>query len=139
MKKLIFFYLSWVAPFCIFAEPPATESLVVSFDEVVISQGNLAFDSDRNVLRPSLSEFEIEYQRFLSNDLGQRFALITFSKKKNMLRSISERDIVGVLANGQRLYPIKLEGETQIGSRGSIFVHFGKHQFPLVDLETRTE
>ncbi len=140
MKKLILSFLC-ILPLRLFAEPsvPSPESLVVSFDAVVIPPAELAFGTDRNALRPSLSEFEIEYRRFLSNDLGERFALVTFSKEKAILRKVSERDIVGVLANGERLYPVRLEGETQIGSRGSIFVYFGKHLFPLVDLETRTE
>lgn len=137
MKKLISFSLCLLS-FGLFAEP-SPETLVVSFDAVVIPQEEIAFGRDRNDLRPSLSEFQIEYRRFLSNELGERFALVTFSKEKAILRKVSERDIVGVLANGERLYPVRLEGETLIGSRGSIFVYFGKQPFPLVDLETRIE
>ncbi|MDQ8185801.1 hypothetical protein [Pelagicoccus sp. SDUM812002] len=138
MKKLMLVLLSFL-PFWIIAEPPAPEDIVVSFDEVIIPQDELAFVTDWKTLKPDLSEFEIEYQRFLSNDLGERFALVTLFKRKSGLRIIDEKDIVGVLANGQRLHPIRLEGETQIGARGSIFVHFGQHQFPLAGLETRTE
>lgn len=138
MNKLILCFL-WIAPICLVANPIAPEDRIVSFDEVSIPQGKLEFGRDRNALRPYLSEFEIEYRKFLSNDLGQRFAIVTLAKEKAILRNVNVGDIVGVFANGQRLRPIRLEGETHIGSRGSILVHFGKHPFPLVGLETRNE
>ncbi|MDQ8197453.1 hypothetical protein QEH56_04800 [Pelagicoccus enzymogenes] len=138
MKKSILLCMG-ILPLWLNAAPPSPEDLVVSFDTVVIPQEKLAFKKDWNVERPDLSEFEVEFCRFMSNELGQRFALVTFTNSKSGLRSIDERDVVGVLANGRRLYPIRLEGETQIGSRGSLLLHFGQHQFPLVGLETRTD
>ncbi len=138
MKKLILFCLA-LLPLCLIAEPNALEDRVVSFDEVIVPEDKLVFGEELHAIRPQLSEFEIEYYRFLSNDLGARFALVTFTNQKAGLRRISERDVVGVLVNGQRLYPIRLEGKTQLGARGSVLLHFGRHPFPLARLETRTD
>lgn len=121
------------------AEPLRPSDKVAAFDQVEISEGKIAFGGEWNALRPYLSGFEVEYCRFLSNKLGERFALVTFTSRKAGLKSVREEHIVGVFANGERRRAIRLEGEAQVGARGSLLVHFGTHAFPLVGLETRTE
>lgn len=136
MKKVILF-LTLVGASVLVANSEEPKDLVVSFDTVSIDSQRVDFAHDWKELRPDLSEFKIDYRRFLSNQVGERYALVTLVKEKGALRILDTRDVVGILANGQRLYPLKIEGEAQIGPRGSVLLHFGTHKFPLVGLETR--
>ena len=138
MKKVIL-CLSLIGAFTLNAEPEDLKDRIVSFDEVVIPSEHIEFVKDWKELKPDLSELKIEFSRFMSNELGERFALVTFTKEKGLLRVVDARDVVGVLANGYRLHPIKVEGEAQIGKRGTLLLHFGIQQFPLVEVETRAE
>ncbi len=138
MKKLILLLASLCSCFA-YSEPVSPSDLTVSFDEVTIAEGKLAFERESGDLRPSLSEFQLSYCRFLSNDLGERFALVTLAKEAGIRRIVDTRDIVGVLASGERLFPISIEGETHIGRRGTVLLHFGSHKFPLVGVEVRND
>ena len=138
MKKLILL-LAGLLPLGLIANTDENTGFVVSFDRVEMPEEKVAFVADWKDLKPDLSDFKISYCRFLSNERGERFALVTFVREKGGLRRLKEDYVVGVLANGERLNPIKLEGETQLGERGSVLLHFGARKFPLVGLETRTD
>lgn len=135
MKKLIPIVFC-LFPFLLFASKSETEDLVVSFDVVELPEGTVAFVNKFKDLRPGLSDFEVTHRKFLSNEIGERFALVTFNRTRGGVRGLKKDYVVGVLANGRRLYPIQLDGETQIREEGSVFLHFGQHKFPLVAIET---
>lgn len=128
-----------MSPLFAFSKPGFPADHVVSFDEVLIAEDQIVYERNSKDLRPRLSEFQVSYRRFLSNDVGERFALVTFTKETGILRIVDEQDIVGILANGERLYPISIDGETRIGSRGTALLNFGPNKFPLVGVETRNE
>ena len=109
---------------------------IVRFDQNTPEPTQLHFIEDVTSLKPNLSVFTIENQRFLSGDQGERYALVTFRNPRNSV-SVEEKDVVGVLANGKRLYPVRIEGESRIHELGTVLLHFGEQRFPLVKVETR--
>lgn len=138
MKKLILL-LWWVAPVALWGNSENFSDQVVSIDAVEVPNGKVEFVTEWKDLRPELSDFKIVHRNFLSNGLGERFALVTFTRSKGGVRSLKLDYVVGVLANGERLHPVRIEGESQLGERGSLLLHFGQHKFPLVSVETRRE
>lgn len=81
----------------------------VAVHQLVCDEGKLAYDWDRKALRSGLSEFEVSYYRFLSNGIGERLSLVMLSKDTGLLRVSDTREIVGVLANGERIYSTSVE------------------------------
>lgn len=108
----------------------------IQFDRDTPPASELYFVHDAASLKPNLSVFEIENERFLSSDKGERYALATFRNTSSVV-SINEKDVVGILANGKRLNPISIEGESRIHDLGTVLLHFGPQKFPLVKIETR--
>lgn len=133
MKNLIFISTLFVCNFA-FA---ATGDDVVQFDTTQIPIQELEFATTMSAARPAVSKFEITYHAFLSNDLGERFAIATFINRSSSSTKLNTRDVVGVLANGERIFPIQIEGEQRISGKGTLLLHFDRQKFPLLMLETR--
>lgn len=138
MKKLILLFCLF-APVISLAESVDAGSRIVTFDEPEIPLGEIEFVANWKDLRPDFSDFKIETCRFLSDKLGNRFALVTFTRSKGGVRELRLDQAVGVFANGERRNPVKLDGRNELGERGSLLLHFGTSAFPLVEVETRIE
>lgn len=116
------------------AEKPKADP--IQFDRDTPPASELYFIHDASTLKPNLSVFEVENQRFLSSAEGERYALVTFRNTSSVV-SIEEKDVVGILANGRRLNPVHIEGESRIHDLGTVLLYFGAQKFPLVKVETR--
>ena len=112
-------------------------SQALQFDPISAPPKELAFEPTLGDPRPQVSSFQINYHAFLSNELGERYALVTVSKSTASSSEFGTQDVIAVLASGQRIFPIRIEGERRITDRGTLLLAFGIQKFPVVKLETR--
>lgn len=134
MKKLLLLISTLLFSSMAFA---ATGSEVVQFDTTQIPTQEIEFAATMSSARPAVSKFGVTYHAFLSNELGERFAIATFINLSSSSTKLNTRDVVGVLASGERIYPIQIEGEQRIDGKGTLLLHFDTQKFPLIKLETR--
>ena len=98
------------------------------------------FDFDiKDPLIPSENDFEIEQAAFLSNQLGERFALITLLNLSSSQRLLKNETIVVTFANGKQAFAKNLDEVFRGRERQSLAIFFGISQFPIVQITVDRE
>jgi hypothetical protein len=86
--------------------------------------------------KPLLSTFTIQNQVFLSNDLGERVAIVTIINSATNIRILQDKQIMAVFANGDKRIP-KIDRVQILAGESMTFVFdFGVHKFPIMYLYT---
>ncbi|WP_462156695.1 hypothetical protein [Pseudoalteromonas sp. GB56] len=111
---------------------------VIMVDRVVVDSVKLAFPNDEKI-QPDLSEFVVDSVVLMSNEEGERWAVVTVSNQANGLRTMTQKHLNAVVANGQRISPIEFSQVFKANETLSLTVYFGHSKFPLLDVHTRTE
>ena len=111
----------------------ADETEALTVDRVIANNLELAFPNDKNV-KPKASDFELINYVVMSNDLGERWAVITLSNTSSGRRILEHDHLMALFADGKRKSPpafnVSFEGhETQ-----SITVSFGENKFPILSI-----
>lgn len=88
-------------------------------------------------LKPLSSTFTVEKQVFLSNDLGERKAVVTIKSSTTSLRRLSRKQIIAVFANGDKQFPSIGDERILIGESVTLVLDFGTHQYPIMYLYTK--
>ncbi len=86
--------------------------------------------------KPERSTFIIENQVFLSNDLGERQAVVTINNSATSLRMLSGRQLMAVFANGDKHFPQIKNVKILAGESVSFVFNFGIHRFPIMFIST---
>lgn len=113
----------------------ADETEALTVDRVIANNLELAFPNDKNI-KPKASDFELINYVVMSNDLGERWAVITLSNTSSGRRILEHDHLMALFADGKRKSPpafnVSFEGqETQ-----SITVSFGENKFPILSIGT---
>ena len=113
----------------------ADETEALTVDRVIANNLELAFPNDKNI-QPKASDFELINYVVMSNDLGERWAVITLSNTSSGSRILEHEHLIALFADGKRKSPpafkVSFEGqETQ-----SITVSFGENKFPILSIST---
>lgn len=98
--------------------------------------GELHF-KERERIEPERSDFRIVDYATMSNEFGERWALVTFRNSSSGDRILKDRQIVATLASGQRVYAQNLDERVGGNEMYTQAVYFGIHKFPIVRLEMR--
>ncbi len=111
----------------------ADETEALTVDRVIANNLELAFPNDKNV-KPKASDFELINYVVMSNDLGERWAVITLTNTSSGRRILEHDHLMALFADGKRKSPpafnVSFEGqETQ-----SITVSFGENKFPILSI-----
>lgn len=131
---LIFFILFFFTPIIIASGFDATD--IFSYDVVVPSRDKHAFYTGENV-DPARSDFSVVSQLFLSNEKGNRLAVVSFKNLSSGTRTLSRNDIIAVLANGDKVFPGNVNFELLGGDEKSTAIDFGYQIFPILYVYTR--
>ncbi len=99
-------------------------------------EGELHF-KERERIEPDRSDFRIVDYTTMSNDFGERWALVTVRNSSSGDRLLKDRQIVATLASGQRVYAQNLDERVDGLEMYTQAVYFGIHKFPIVRLEMR--
>ena len=110
----------------------------LSVDRVVPADLALAFPNDTNQ-QPDLSDFTVQHFVLMSNDAGERWAVVTMANMAQGNRSLSDKHLMAILANGQRISPQPFTQMFRGGETLSLTLYFGDSKFPLLSVYARTK
>ncbi|WP_366942489.1 hypothetical protein [uncultured Shewanella sp.] len=114
----------------------STENEALNVDQVSVSASDLSFPNDRNI-QPSRSDFFIKNYVLMSNDLGERWALITIKNNSAGRRTLSEKHILALVADGERIFPHDFSHSFKAHETLSITIAFGQNKFPILSVYTQ--
>ncbi len=124
------FALSAVA-FGLPADEFDAEDRVLYFDPALPAVGELRFQRDDD-LDPDTNDFRIVHAAFMSNNLGERWALLTIENTANGQRLLKDEYLVATFANGSQAEAIGVEETVKPRQRITKTVYFGLHRFPII-------
>ena len=110
---------------------------VIHFDSPKDRPEQFHFEQRPRDIEPEPSDVEMVHYDLMSNDLGERWALITFHNSSSGQRVLKDKQVVAVFADGARAYARNLDHRLDGGERFTQAVFFGFHKFPIVDVKTR--
>ena len=115
-----------------------TLSNVLNVDRAIPSSIHLSFPND-NKITPKKSDFTILNYVLMSNNEGERWAVITLTNLSSGNRELNQEHLLALFADGSRLTPI----EFKLGFKGSetqsVTVSFAEHKFPILSVYSSNE
>ena len=128
MKKalvIILLVLSWATQ--------ADSINALNVDRAVPNSMHLSFPNDNNIT-PKKSDFSIANYVLMSNEIGERWAVITLTNLASGKRELNQEHVLALFADGSRLTP----SEFKLGFKGnqtqSVTVSFAEHTFPILSV-----
>ncbi len=115
---------------------PSYEALF--FDQPIAEELKLQYEEAEKE-RPQRSEFQIVDSAFLSNEIGERWALVTIHNLSSENRTFDEDQIAGILANGTIRKPLSIKRIVRGRDSQSVMLNFGPSKYPLVRVYTRNQ
>ena len=115
------------------AETAPGKNQALHFDQTQTSFDNFHFNQD-NPLIPKPSDFTLVNSAFLSNDRGERFALITLENTASGSRILHDKHIVATFVNGDQRFAKSISERVASGERITLTISFGFSKFPLAQL-----
>ena len=132
MKKAIWLGCMWMTPIVF-----ANQNNVINVERVVTQDLLVAFPNDKNT-RAQSSDFEINNYVMMSNDHGDRWAVLTLTNQSTGTRTLEQYHILATFADGERRSPNEFKLNFQGGETQSITVTFGEYQFPILTINTES-
>nr|WP_231615045.1 hypothetical protein [Pseudoalteromonas sp. SWN166] len=127
-----------VFPSAVAANTSNTLNNVLNVDRAIPSSIHLSFPNDNNIT-PKKSDFTILNYVLMSNNEGERWAVITLNNLSSGNRELNQDHILALFADGSRLTPI----EFKLGFKGSetqsVTVSFAEHKFPILSVYSSNE
>lgn len=108
-----------------------------STDETLIFEQSPSINSPirfthESPLIPDNNDFELLHWQFMSNRIGERWAMITIKNTASGQRIFVRKDIVATFANGQQSFPVTEYSEKfQADEVKTLTIYFGERRFPL--------
>ena len=116
----------------------ADESEALTVDRVISNNLELAFPNDRNI-KPKLSDFKLVNYVVMSNEVGERWAVLTLTNSSAGSRILENEHLMALFANGKRKKPLNFKLSFKGKETQSITVSFGENKFPILSINTETE
>ncbi|MCL1076784.1 hypothetical protein D5R81_01465 [Parashewanella spongiae] len=127
------FWIFLLLPFQLFANDEP-----LSLDRVVPSNFTLAFPNEDNI-RPSISTFKVNNFALMSNETGERWAIVTLTNQASGRRTISQKHLMALVADGEHITPFEISQSFKAGETLSLTLYFGVSKFPILTVFTRTK
>jgi hypothetical protein len=113
----------------------ADEVEVLTVDRVISSKIELAFSNDKG-LKAKSSDFKLVNYVTMSNDIGERWAVLTITNTSSGNRMLEQAHLLGLFADGERKAPLELKLNFEGHETQSITVPFGESKFPILSIST---
>ena len=111
----------------------AAQNNVLNVDRAIPNSMQLSFPNDNNIT-PKKSDFSIVNYVLMSNEEGERWAVITLTNLASGKRELNQDHLLALFADGSRLTP----SEFKLGFNGnqtqSVTVSFAEHKFPILSV-----
>lgn len=111
-------------------------SEVLTLDKVNVQDIEFAFENDRNLF-PDVSEFKINHTVLMSNEIGERWGVLTITNQSSGRRQLQDKHIMALFADGTRHIPTDFKQVFNGNETQSITLNFGQHKFPILSIYTR--
>lgn len=111
---------------------------VLTIDRTVSKSIQLSFPNDNNI-KPKKGDFEIVNYVLMSNEMGERWSVITLTNLSSGNREFSHDHLIGLFADGSRISPLKYNLNFEGQETQSITVSFGQHKFPILTIYSSNE
>lgn len=111
----------------------AAQNNVLNVDRAIPNSMHLSFPNDNNIT-PKKSDFSILNYVLMSNEEGERWAVITLTNLASGKRELNQEHLLALFADGSRLTP----SDFKLGFNGdqtqSVTVSFAEHKFPILSV-----
>lgn len=114
----------------------AEQTQVISMDRSLGPDTILMFPNEQNV-QPELSDFSILNSLFMSNQAGDRWAVVTLRNTASGNRSLEQNHLMALLGNGKKVTPQPFKISLAAQEVQSITIYVGKYQFPILQVLSR--
>ena len=111
---------------------------VLRVDRVVPQNLKLSFPNDENI-KPRSSAFKLINYVVMSNEKGERLAVITITNSSTGSRILQAGHVMALFANGKRESPKEFKLNFKGEETQSITVSFGENKYPILSLYTGIE
>ena len=116
----------------------ANETEVLTVDRIVSNKLELAFPNVKN-LKPKPSDFELVNYVIMSNELGERWAVLTLTNTSTGNRMLEQGHLMALFADGERKNPLEFKLNFEGRETQSISVSFGESKFPILTISSGSE
>ncbi len=106
---------------------------VLTFDQSPTVSGAIDFDQD-DPLYPTRNDFEIVQFAAMSNELGERWALMTIKNTSAGQRFLKNKNLVATFADGSQSYAAGLDEMLKGKQQLTKTIFFGYSKFPILSV-----
>jgi len=135
-QKLVPIFVIFLAPIAVFSGEISVKDRVLHFDQLQAPLKSLNFKHD-DELKPIPNDFRIIEASYLSNDIGERWAFVTFENRASGQRLLKNKAIVATFVDGAQKYARNLNETLKENERLTKAVFFGIHPFPIVSVQVK--
>jgi len=111
----------------------AQEGDVLTVDRLVTKNIHLSFPNENNI-KPKESDFTILNYVLMSNEVGERWSVITLKNASTGARTLEQDHLMALFADGRRTSPLEHKLNFKGSEIQSITVSFGEHKFPILTI-----
>lgn len=104
---------------------------VLNVDRALASNIHLSFPNEKDIA-PKDSDFAILNYVLMSNEVGERYAVITLVNTSSGTRSLEQDHLIALFADGSRKAPTAEKLNFKGNETQSITVSFGTSKFPIL-------
>ncbi|QFU23632.1 hypothetical protein FM038_016590 [Shewanella eurypsychrophilus] len=109
---------------------------VFSVDRIVSDDVSLNFTND-NDIQPNISNFTVVNYVLMSNEKGDRRAVVTLENQSSGSRIFQHDQIMALIGDGKRISPRFYKQKFKAGESISMTLSFGNHLNPILQIYTR--
>ncbi|BAJ01271.1 hypothetical protein [Shewanella violacea] len=113
-----------------------TASDVFSVDRIVSNDVELKFTNDGDI-QPKISEFIVVNYVLMSNEKGDRRAVVTLENQSSGSRIFKSDQVMALMGDGRRLSPHTYKQKFKRGESISMTLLFGNNKSPILQIYTR--
>ena len=126
---LIFLFPNWA-----FAEDVLGKERIMQFDQTKVTHPRFRYE---NGLKPKPNDFRLREAAFMSNEIGERWAIITVENMSSGKRLLTRENIVATFADGSQANPSHLDETARAGELLTKTIFFGVRMFPILKVDVR--
>ncbi len=134
----VIFKFIFTALLCFSFSTLADESAVLNVDRSVTANIQLSFPNENNI-EPKESDFEVVNYVLMSNEIGERFAVITLFNTSSGNRVLEHKHIMALFADGFRRSPSEIKLNFSGNETQSTTISFGESKFPILTVYSNNE
>lgn len=108
-------------------------SNALSVDRALTKNLLLSFPNEQKIT-PKDSDFNVVNYVLMSNDEGQRWAVVTLKNTASGSRSFEQNQLLALFANGTRRAPLEYKLNFEGDETQSITLSFGDDKFPILSI-----